>query len=179
MFPADNLIESPEQFQNFFSIVVYSQPLFASLKTLVCPRWLSGRRIYLPCRRHRRLGFSSWVKKILWRRAWQPTPEFLPEKADGQRSLVGHSSWCCKEANTTEATELGPAAPRPPMFPSTFLPTLAPSLILLAHTKHLLCAVSCTGHYELPEDKKKRRRSLVDHWPHLQGTRCLEEVVSQ
>ena len=92
---------------------------------------------------------------------------------------MGHSSWCCKEANTTEATELGPAAPRPPMFPSTFLPTLAPSLILLARTKHLLCAVSCTGHYELPEDKKKRRRSLVDHWPHLHGTRCPEEVVSQ
>ena len=23
-------------------------------------------------------GFNSWVGKIPWRRAWQPTPEFLP-----------------------------------------------------------------------------------------------------
>ena len=28
--------------------------------------------------------------KILWRRKWQPTPVFLPEKSHGQRSLVGY-----------------------------------------------------------------------------------------
>ena len=89
-----------------------------------------------------------------------------------------HSSWCCKEANTTEATEFGPAALHPPMVPSTFLPTLAPSPILLALIKHLLGAVNCIGRYELQEEKK-RRQSLVGHRPHLQGTRCLEEVVLQ
>ena len=26
-----------------------------------------------------------------WRRAWQPTPEFLPGESHGQRSLVGYS----------------------------------------------------------------------------------------
>lgn len=31
----------------------------------------------------------SWVRKIPWRRKWQPTPVFLPEKSHGQRSLVG------------------------------------------------------------------------------------------
>jgi len=43
------------------------------------------------CRRHNRRGFSPWVRKIPWRRAWQPTPVFLPREAHGQRSLVGYS----------------------------------------------------------------------------------------
>jgi len=29
-------------------------------------------------------------QKIPWRRAWQPTAVFLPEKSQGQRSLVGY-----------------------------------------------------------------------------------------
>ena len=31
------------------------------------------------------------VRKIPWRRKWQPTPVFLPGKSYGQRSLVGYS----------------------------------------------------------------------------------------
>ena len=27
-----------------------------------------------------RPGFDLWTGKILWRRAWQPTPVFLPEE---------------------------------------------------------------------------------------------------
>ena len=27
----------------------------------------------------KRCGLNPWVKKIPWRRAWQPTPVFLPE----------------------------------------------------------------------------------------------------
>ena len=30
---------------------------------------------------------------LSWRRQWQPTPELLPGKSDGQRSLVGCSPW--------------------------------------------------------------------------------------
>ena len=37
----------------------------------------------------RRVGFNPWVRKIPWRRKWQPTPVFLPEEFHGQRSLVG------------------------------------------------------------------------------------------
>ena len=33
-----------------------------------------------------RLRFSSWVGKISWRRAWQPTPVFLFGESHGQRS---------------------------------------------------------------------------------------------
>ena len=35
------------------------------------------------------LGFDSWVRKISWRRKWQPTPIFLPGESHEQRSLVG------------------------------------------------------------------------------------------
>ena len=38
-----------------------------------------------------RRGFDTWVRKIPWRRARQPTPVFLPEESRGQRSLVGYS----------------------------------------------------------------------------------------
>ena len=37
-----------------------------------------------------------------WRRAWQPTPVFLPGESHGQRSLVDYSPRCCKESDTTE-----------------------------------------------------------------------------
>ena len=42
------------------------------------------------------------VKKIPWRRAWQPTAVFLPGKSHGQRNLVGCSPWGCKELDMTE-----------------------------------------------------------------------------
>jgi len=53
-------------------------------------------------RRHSRLEFDPWMGKIPWRRKWQPTPVFLPEKSSGQRSLVGYSPWGHKESDTTE-----------------------------------------------------------------------------
>ena len=40
---------------------------------------------------YRRRRFDPWVRKMPWRRAWQPTPEFLPGEAHGQRSLAGCS----------------------------------------------------------------------------------------
>ena len=39
-------------------------------------------------RRRTRCGFDPWVGKIPWRRAWQPTLEFLPWESRGQRSSV-------------------------------------------------------------------------------------------
>jgi len=56
------------------------------------------QRIHLQCTRHE---FSPWVKKIPWRRKWQPTPVFLPGEFHGQRGLVGYSAWGHKELDTT------------------------------------------------------------------------------
>ena len=48
---------------------------------------------------------DSWVRKIPWRREWQPTPVFLPRESHGQRSLADYSPWSYKELDMTEATE--------------------------------------------------------------------------
>ena len=65
----------------------------------------SAVRIRLQRRRRRRHRWDSWVRKIPWRREWQPTPVFLPGKFHGQRSLVGYSPWGGKELDMTEAIE--------------------------------------------------------------------------
>ena len=44
----------------------------------------------------KRCRFYPWIRNIPWRRAWQPTPVFLPGEFHGQRSLVGYSQWGCK-----------------------------------------------------------------------------------
>ena len=36
--------------------------------------------------------FDPWVRKLPWRRKWQPTPVFLPGKSHGQRRPAGYST---------------------------------------------------------------------------------------
>ena len=48
------------------------------------------------CRRRGSLGFDPWVRKVPWRRKWQPTPAFLPGRFHGQRSLEGYSPQGCR-----------------------------------------------------------------------------------
>ena len=49
-------------------------------------------------RRHR----FDCVGKILWRRKWQLTIVFLPEKSYRQRNLAGYNLWGCKKSDTTQ-----------------------------------------------------------------------------
>ena len=59
------------------------------------PGGASGKEPTCQCRRHKRHGFDPWVRKSLWKWAWQPTPAHsnphLPEESHGQRNLVGYS----------------------------------------------------------------------------------------
>ena len=48
---------------------------------------MNGKELSCQCRRHKRHTFDPWVGRIPWRRAWQPTPVFLPGQSYGQRSL--------------------------------------------------------------------------------------------
>ena len=64
--------------------------------------WFSGKESTCQCRRP---GFHPWVRKISWRKKWQPTPVFLPGKSHGQRSLVGYSPWGCKKVRHNLATK--------------------------------------------------------------------------
>ena len=66
---------------------------------MVCLRWCSAKE---PSCQYRRRGFDPLIRKIPWRRNWQPTPVFLLEESHGQRSLAGYSPWGCKELDSTE-----------------------------------------------------------------------------
>ena len=68
------------------------------------PGGTNGKEPARQCRRHKRCKFNSWVGEIPWRRAWQPTPVFLPREFHGERSLAGYSPWGHKESDTTEHT---------------------------------------------------------------------------
>ena len=47
-------------------------------------------------------GLDPWIRKIPWRRKWQPALVFLPGKLHGQRSLAGYNPWGRKESDMTE-----------------------------------------------------------------------------
>ena len=47
-------------------------------------------------------GSTPGSGRFPWRRAWQPTPVFLPGEFHGQRSLEGYSPVGCKELDTNE-----------------------------------------------------------------------------
>ena len=62
-----------ESFENLIKVMVYvGFPGSASVKESACQR-----------RRHKRPEFDPLVRKIPWRRAWQPTPVFLPGESHG------------------------------------------------------------------------------------------------
>ena len=68
------------------------------------PGGTSGKEPRCQCRRHKRCSFNPWVKKIPWRRAWQPTPVFLPGESHGQRKLVCHGLWGRKVSDMIKVT---------------------------------------------------------------------------
>ena len=100
------------------------------------PRWLGGNESACECRRH---GFDPWIGKIPWRRKWQPTPVFLPEKLCGRRSLAGYSpciaknrtrlsNWACAQQHLRLGHFLWPASngasPQVSLWTITPLPTV-------------------------------------------------------
>ena len=50
------------------------------------PWWLSGKESTCQCRRCR---FDPWVRKISWRKKWQPNPVLLPGKSHRQKEPGG------------------------------------------------------------------------------------------
>ena len=58
----------------------------------------SGKEPSCQCRRHKRRGFDSWIRKIPWNR--EITPVFIPGEPHKWGSLAGN-----KELDTTEVTQ--------------------------------------------------------------------------
>ena len=97
---------NPPSLNTFGSDQCYDLLIFfssMSAKTMPSfPGGTSGKESTCQSRRCRRCGFDPWVRKIPWRRKWQPTPVFLPEKFHGQRSLTDYSPWYCKESDVAK-----------------------------------------------------------------------------
>ena len=77
-------------FPPLFEYIYTEVKMLAHIITLGLPRWLSGKES--TCRICRRYGFDLWVRKITWRRKWQPTPVVLSGESHGQKGLVGYKS---------------------------------------------------------------------------------------
>ena len=85
-----------------FQMIVFS-------RYMGLPWWYSGEES--TCQGRGR-GFTPWVGKIPWRRAWQPTPVFLPGEAHGQRSQAGCRPRGRKESRRTERIAHTSSTPR-------------------------------------------------------------------
>ena len=98
------------------------------------PGGAHGKEPTCQCRGHKRRGFSPWGGKMPWRRAWQPTPVFLPGESHGQRSLAGYGSWGCKESSQMRDQHSLPSNPflRSRALGATLPPADQISPILLA-----------------------------------------------
>ena len=64
----------------FPDLIIHSRKPY-SPSQMWLPRWRSGKESTCQYGRCKRQGFDPWVRKILWRRVQQLTPEFLPENS--------------------------------------------------------------------------------------------------
>ena len=70
------------------------------------PGGTNGKESAFQCKRLKRCGFSSWVRKIPWRRKWQPTPVFLLGESHGHRSLAGYIHICMEYNSAIKKKEV-------------------------------------------------------------------------
>ena len=80
------------------------------------PGGTNGKEQAYQCRRYRRCRFDPWVGKITWRRAWQPTPVFLPGESHGQRGW-----WAKVHGVPKNSTQLKWLSMHTPMVKMTML----------------------------------------------------------
>ena len=86
--------------KQLFSHVYHIKDIFKICHFLrLVSMWLRCKESTCQCRRCK---FDPQVKKILWRRKWQPYPVFLPRKSHGQRNLAGYNPWGVKELDMTQ-----------------------------------------------------------------------------
>ena len=112
-----------------------------------------------PSRRHREHGFDFWVRKIPWRRKWQPTPVSCLENPLDRGAWLATVHGVSKESDTTEHTHTTAIFrikskclskcyiefPHPLMitFPSDFIFSPMPSQLAM-FPKDSLCSLALT-----------------------------------
>ena len=122
---------------------------------------LSGKQSAYQCRRR---GFDPWVRKIVWRRKWQPILVFLPGKSHGQRSLAGYSPWGSKESDMIERLNDNNKSP--------FLSPLPHSAPCCSQTELLACMPRALG------TSKSPCFAYAYPWPsHSSCLLCLVQIL--
>ena len=134
------------------------------------PGGTSGKEPACQCKR---CSFDLWVRKIPWRRGWQPIPIFLPRESPwtaepgmlqsigSQRVGHGWSNLACTQAvhvylSKIMLSSLSLSLPfLPSSFTSPFLPSLPSSLPLSFNLSFLLLF------YELMH---LSRKTIIAHW---------------
>ena len=98
--------EVGDSFENIIEINI-DEIWFSQLNVGVgsFPGGASDKEPTCQCRKRKRPKFDPWVGEILWRRAWQPTPIFVPGECHGERSL-----WATVHRVTKSRTRLGDLA---------------------------------------------------------------------
>ena len=71
------------------------------------PGGTGGKEPTYQCRRYKRRGFDSLVRKLPRRRAWQPTPDILVWRIPWTEELGGLQSMGCQESDITELLHFG------------------------------------------------------------------------
>ena len=86
--------------------------------------------------------FDSWIRKIPWRKKWQPTPVFLLGEFHGQEEPGGLQSTGSQKVGHDRAI-------------NTF--TFAPSKICI---ERLICIRHCSRHWRCTSEESKSRALL-------------------
>ena len=88
------------------------------------------------CRRHKKCGFDPWIRKIPWRRAWQPAPIFLPGESHWNRRLRAAVHGVTESQTRLEQRSSQAPSVTPLLFGwvSSFVPCFRASLPSLKNT---------------------------------------------
>ena len=69
--------------KHFMQLRISPLNIYTYVTYIGLPRWCRGKGPACQSRRAKRGTFGTWVRKMPWRRAWQPTAVFLPGKFHG------------------------------------------------------------------------------------------------
>ena len=88
-------------FPSFIHAVAHIANLISFNCRIICHwRFPSDSWVKNPPANAEDTGSTPESRRFPWKRAWLPTPLFLPGKCYGQRSLAGYSTWGHKESDT-------------------------------------------------------------------------------
>ena len=121
-----------------FKVFKFEEPPYTTESTALCSK-LQLVKIHAPQKQGTQNCSIFQLHKMLVnilqlqtsRRQWQPTTVLFPGKSHGQRSLMGHSPWDCKELDITKL-----APPYLPLHCEMNMNT-ATSILAGKYTKHI------------------------------------------